>query len=87
MKSSIKDTIAAIGTRLGESAIGIIKLSGMDSIKIADKIFEAKNSESLRYNHQCRYKFFYKLIPRYICRILEYWFIISKSILFLTIAI
>ena len=47
MKSSIKDTIAALGTRPGESAIGIIKLSGKDSIRIADKVFRAKNKKKL----------------------------------------
>ena len=48
MKESIKDTITAIGTRPGESAIGIIKLSGSDSIKITDKIFVAKNKKKLK---------------------------------------
>ncbi|MHB1275195.1 MAG: tRNA uridine-5-carboxymethylaminomethyl(34) synthesis GTPase MnmE [Candidatus Humimicrobiaceae bacterium] len=36
------DTIAALSTRAGESAVNIIKISGSDSIKIADKIFESK---------------------------------------------
>jgi len=37
------DTIAAISTPLGEGAIGIVRLSGKDSLKIADKIFQAKD--------------------------------------------
>lgn len=41
---SDKDTIAAISTRLGESGIGIVRLSGEKSIKIADKIFKARNN-------------------------------------------
>jgi tRNA modification GTPase len=48
MKKSLNDTIAALGTRPGESAIGIIKLSGIDSIKIADRVFKAKNKKKLR---------------------------------------
>jgi tRNA modification GTPase len=47
MKNSMKDTIAAISTRPGESAIGIIKLSGKDSIKISDRIFRAKNKKKI----------------------------------------
>jgi len=41
------DTIVAIGTRPGEAAIGIVKLSGDNSIAIADKIFRSKNRKSL----------------------------------------
>ena len=40
------DTIAAIATALGESGIGIIRISGEDAIGIADKIF--CGSKSLR---------------------------------------
>jgi tRNA modification GTPase len=47
MKNYIKDTIAAIGTRPGESAIGIVKLSGSDSIKITDKIFSSKTGKKI----------------------------------------
>lgn len=36
------DTIAAISTALSESGIGIIRISGEDAIKIADKIFFSK---------------------------------------------
>ncbi len=35
------DTIAAISTPLGEGGIGIIRISGKDAIKIADKIFHS----------------------------------------------
>jgi len=34
-----KDTIAAIATAIGESSIGIIRISGPESIRIADDIF------------------------------------------------
>lgn len=41
------DTIVAIGTRLGEAAIGIVKLSGDKSVSIVDKIFRSKNEKKL----------------------------------------
>lgn len=41
----ISDTIAAISTSLNESGIGIIRISGTDSLAIADKIFVNKNNE------------------------------------------
>lgn len=42
------DTIAAISTAIGESGIGIVRMSGKDSIDIGDKIFKGKNIESLK---------------------------------------
>jgi len=38
----IDDTIAAIATPLGESAIGIVRLTGKDAFKVVDKIFRGK---------------------------------------------
>ncbi|MDI6641052.1 MAG: tRNA uridine-5-carboxymethylaminomethyl(34) synthesis GTPase MnmE [Elusimicrobiota bacterium] len=44
---SESDTIAAISTSIaGEGGIGIVRLSGSEAIKIADKIFIAKNPEA-----------------------------------------
>ncbi len=43
-----KDTIAAISTAVGESAIGIVKISGTKSIKIADKMFLSHNNRKLK---------------------------------------
>jgi len=40
------DTIAAISTPLGEAGIGIVRLSGPDSLKIADKIFRSVHDKS-----------------------------------------
>lgn len=37
------DTIAAISTPVGEGAISIVRLSGDEAIKIADKLFSGKN--------------------------------------------
>ena len=50
------DTIAAISTPLGEGAIGIVRLSGTDIFKIAQKIFKGKDlnsvaSHTLNYGH------------------------------------
>jgi tRNA modification GTPase len=41
------DTIDALSTRAGEAAVNIIKISGSDSIKIADKIFVSKSKIKL----------------------------------------
>jgi tRNA modification GTPase len=44
----IDDTIAAISTPLGEGGIGIVRLSGKDSIEIAEKIFYSPKNKSLK---------------------------------------
>lgn len=48
MIKSDLDTIAAIGTRAGESAIGIVRLSGNDAIKIATKIFKSNTGKKIK---------------------------------------
>ncbi|MBF0806249.1 MULTISPECIES: tRNA uridine-5-carboxymethylaminomethyl(34) synthesis GTPase MnmE [unclassified Streptococcus] len=50
------DTITAISTPLGEGAIGIVRLSGTDSLTILKKVFKGKNldqivSHTLNYGH------------------------------------
>lgn len=50
------DTITAISTPLGEGAIGIVRLSGSDSLTILKKVFKGKNldqveSHTLNYGH------------------------------------
>ncbi len=47
MKDYIEDTIVAVGTKPGEAAIGIVKLSGNKSIDIADKIFKSNNGKKI----------------------------------------
>jgi tRNA modification GTPase len=42
------ETIAAISTPLGEGGIGIVRLSGKDSIEIAEKIFTSPKNKSLK---------------------------------------
>ncbi len=41
----LDDTIAAISTPIGQGGIGIVRLSGKDSLSIADKIFLPKDKE------------------------------------------
>lgn len=41
------DTIAAIATAVGIGGIGIIRISGCDAIKIADKVFETVDGKKL----------------------------------------
>jgi tRNA modification GTPase len=42
------DTIAAISTAIGEGGIGIVRMSGPDSLKILNKVFKsAKNKDTL----------------------------------------
>jgi len=42
------DTIAAISTPLGEGGIGIVRLSGKDSIEIVERIFASPKNKSLK---------------------------------------
>lgn len=44
LKINLDDTIAAISTSVGEGGIGIVRLSGKDSLKIADNLFFSKNN-------------------------------------------
>lgn len=43
---SLDDTIAAISTPIGEGGIGIVRLSGRDSFKIAEKIFRPAKTKT-----------------------------------------
>lgn len=50
------DTITAISTPLGEGAIGIVRLSGIDALAIAQSVFKGKNleqvaSHTINYGH------------------------------------
>jgi len=48
MRISSDDTIAAISTPAGEGGIGIVRLSGKDAIRIADKIFVSKSAGKIK---------------------------------------
>ena len=41
------DTIAAISTPPGEGGIGIVRLTGKDAIKIADRLFHSSKGKTL----------------------------------------
>lgn len=42
---NLNNTITAIATSIGESGIGIVRISGKDALKIADKIFVSKDDK------------------------------------------
>jgi len=50
----IFDTIVGISTKLGESAVSVVRVSGEDSISIVDKIFKGKNLKSVE-SHSTHY--------------------------------
>lgn len=50
-----EDTIAAISTALGEGSIAVIRVSGNDAIKIADKVFQGKTSLAYVLSHTVHY--------------------------------
>jgi len=52
----MEDTIVAISTALGVGAISIIRVSGEDSIKIVNKVFEGKDLETVD-THTIHYGF------------------------------
>ena len=51
----MEDTIAAVATTVGESSINVIRISGKDSINVANKIFSKDISGAL--SHTVRYGF------------------------------
>ena len=44
----LQDTIAAISTPIGESGLGVVRLSGPDSLKIADACFKPIGADSVK---------------------------------------
>lgn len=44
---SFDDTIVAVATSLGESGIGIVRISGKDALLLADKVFRSKEKKPL----------------------------------------
>lgn len=44
MANSENDTIAAISTPVGEGGISIIRISGDDAVKVAQRIYKGKKS-------------------------------------------
>ena len=59
---NINDTIAAVSTAMSESGIGIIRISGEDSISIADRIYRSKGIKkrlSDQSSHTIHYGYIY----------------------------
>ncbi|MGB2697554.1 MAG: hypothetical protein WBD28_06815, partial [Candidatus Zixiibacteriota bacterium] len=46
-----EDTIAAISTPLGEGGLGIVRISGKETLSISDKIFKGKVLPSKAQSH------------------------------------
>ena len=51
----LEETIAAISTPLGDGGIGIVRVSGKDALKVADKIFKGKLPPSQMPSHTVNY--------------------------------
>ena len=56
MANSESDTIAAISTPVGEGGISIIRISGDDALKVAQRIYKGKDlskvaSHTINYGH------------------------------------
>ena len=49
---STEDTIAAIATPVGQAGIGIIRISGPDALKIAEKVFKPKKPHTAFKSHR-----------------------------------
>ncbi|HRZ13938.1 MAG TPA: tRNA uridine-5-carboxymethylaminomethyl(34) synthesis GTPase MnmE [Candidatus Omnitrophota bacterium] len=56
-KNDLTDTIVAIATSAGEAGIGIVRISGKDALKVADRIFTSKSGKppSTWSSHTVRY--------------------------------
>ena len=50
--TSTEDTIAAIATPIGQAGIGIIRISGPESLEIARKVFKPKTPQSVLKSHR-----------------------------------
>jgi len=51
----INDTIAGVSTAVGNSGISVIRMSGSDSVSIADKIFKGKKKVKEQESHTIQY--------------------------------
>ena len=54
-----QDTIAALVTAVGESSVGIIRISGPEAMKIADKIYQGKSDLLSADTHTIHYGYVY----------------------------
>lgn len=56
----VDDTIVAISTVLGESAIGVLRVSGSEAISIVDKVFRGQKTLSDTPTYHARYGYIYE---------------------------
>lgn len=54
-----QDTIAALVTAVGESSVGIIRMSGPEAVVIADKIYKGKSNFKQAESHTIHYGYVY----------------------------
>lgn len=47
LKNNLEDTIAAISTASGQGGIGIVRISGVEALSIAEKIFVPQNKKNI----------------------------------------
>ncbi len=59
LSQSVNDTIVAIATAHGTGAIGVIRLSGDDAIRITDKVFRGAKKLELQPSHTIHYGYIY----------------------------
>lgn len=72
----VEDTIAAISTVLGESAIGVIRVSGSEAIAIVDKVFRGQETLANTSTFKARYGYIYeqktdKQVDEVICLVMR----------------
>lgn len=62
MKFWENDTIAAISTPIGESGIGIVRISGPKALEIAQEVFRDKNLDKKKINDFCSHTVHYGFV-------------------------
>lgn len=55
MRKSETDTVTAIATPLGEGGISVLRISGLDAVTIADKVFKGKSMLSSAASHTAHF--------------------------------
>lgn len=60
----MSDTIAAISTAIGEAGIGIVRMSGKESLDIANKLFKGKKIEKLTESYNRRLVYGHIIDPK-----------------------
>lgn len=64
MVNIVTDVIAAISTAMGEGGIGIVRMSGKDSLNIANKLFKGNKVNSLKENENRKLTYGHIIDPK-----------------------